>query len=40
MIDLFSFLYGVVAVLLIETVALILATEWMERRTDDENENS
>lgn len=40
MLDLFSFLYGVVAVLLVESVVLIFAKEWLERRMDNENENS
>lgn len=40
MLDLFSFLYGVVAVLLVESLILIFAKEWLERRMDDENENS
>lgn len=35
MIDLYSFLCGVAMVLLIETVTLILAAEWMERRMKD-----
>lgn len=40
MLDLFSFLYGVVAVLLVESLVLIFAKEWLERRIDDEDENS
>lgn len=40
MLDLFSFLCGIVAVLLIESVVLIYAREWLERRMDNENENS
>lgn len=40
MLDLFSFLYGVVAVLLVESAVLIFAKEWLERRMDNENENS
>lgn len=40
MLDLFSFLDGVVAVLLVESLILIFAKEWLERRMDDENENS
>ena len=40
MLDLFSFLDGVVAVLLVESVVLIFAKEWLERRMDDEDENS
>ena len=35
-----DFLCGVVFTLLIETVVLIYATEWLERRMDDEDENS
>ena len=34
MLDLFSFLYGVVAVLLIESVALILAKEWLRKEIE------
>ena len=40
MLDLFSFLDGVVAVLLAESLILIFAKEWLERRMDDEDENS
>ena len=40
MLDLFSFLDGVVAVLLVASVVLIFAKEWLERRMDDEDENS
>lgn len=40
MLDLFSFLCGVAITLLIESVILIYAKEWLERRMDDEDENS
>ena len=40
MLDLFSFLDGVVAVLLVESLILIFAKERLERRMDDEDENS
>ena len=40
MLDLFSFLDGVVAVLLVESLILIFAKEWLERRMDNEDENS
>lgn len=31
----YYFLYGVASVLLAETVALILATDWLKRKKDD-----
>lgn len=35
-----DFLCGVAITLLIESVVLIYAKEWLERRMDNENENS
>lgn len=32
MLDLFSFVYGVVAVLMVETVVLIFVTAWLRKK--------
>lgn len=32
MLDLFSFMYGIVAVLMVESIVLMFATEWLRKK--------
>ena len=40
MLDLFSYLFGVASILLLESVALIFATDWLRKKVDDDKKAS